>query len=183
MTKAVLRAPFHLSHSAFFVSHAFTHYLTSHLPVHTGNSILIRAPRERVFALVHELARWPELLPHYRYVRTLGKGERGSIVQMAATRSGIPISWTSEYWADERALELHFLHLTKWTKGMKVVWTLTPTRDGTRVEIIHNLKFRIPPLAWLAEPIISGFFIGHVANLTLATFKGLIEAPEVTGDR
>ncbi len=94
---------------------------------------------------------------------------------MAATRSGIPISWTSEYWADTRALELHFLHLAKWTKGMKVVWTLTPTRDGTRVEIVHDLKFRVPWLGWLAEPIISGFFIHHVANKTLATFKAHLE--------
>jgi len=94
---------------------------------------------------------------------------------MATTRSGIPISWTSDFWADDRALELHFLHLTKWTKGMQVVWTLTPTRDGTRVEIIHDLKFRVPFLAWLAEPIISGFFISHVANRTLATFKKHLE--------
>jgi len=144
--------------------------------LHTGNFIQIRAPREKIFALVRDLPRWPELLPHYRYVRTVGSGEKGSIVQMAATRSGIPISWTSEFWADERALELHFLHLRKWTKGMKVVWTLTPTRDGTRVEIIHDLKFRLPWLGWLAEPIISGFFIGHVANKTLATFKTHLEA-------
>ncbi len=94
---------------------------------------------------------------------------------MAATRSGIPISWVSEYWSDPRALELHFLHLHRWTKGMKVVWTLTPTRDGTRVEIVHDLRFRIPALAWLAEPIIGGFFIDHIAAQTLATFKALLE--------
>lgn len=90
---------------------------------------------------------------------------------MAARRSGIPIAWRSEYWADARALELHFLHLASWTKGMKVVWTLTPTRDGTRVEIVHDLRFRVPLLAWLAEPIIGHFFIDHVARKTLATFK------------
>ncbi len=94
---------------------------------------------------------------------------------MAATRSRIPISWVSEYWSDPRALELHFLHLQRWTKGMKVVWTLTPTRDGTRVEIVHDLRFRIPPLAWLAEPIIGGFFIEHIAGQTLATFKSQLE--------
>ena len=143
--------------------------------LHTGNSIQIRAPREKIFALVSDLHRWPELLSHYRSIQTLGPGEKGSIVRMAATRSGIPISWTSDYWTDDKALELHFLHLRKWTKGMKVVWTLTPTRDGTRVEIIHDLHFRVPLLAWLAEPIISGFFIGHIANKTLAAFKEHLE--------
>ena len=59
---------------------------------------------------------------------------------------------------------------------MKVVWTLTPTRDGTRVEIVHDLSFRIPILGWLVEPIISLFFIDHVANKTLATFKQILES-------
>jgi len=58
---------------------------------------------------------------------------------------------------------------------MKVVWTLTPTRDGTRVEIIHDLRFRLPFLSWLAEPIIGGFFISNIANKTLAAFKEHLE--------
>ena len=146
--------------------------------LHTATSILIKAPRERVFAMVSDLARWAEWLPHYRHIRFLGAGQRGQTVEMAALRSGIPISWTSEFWADPRALELHFLHLTKWTKGMAVVWTLTPTRDGTRVEIVHHLRFRIPLLGWLADPIIGGFFIDHVAGQTLATFKQLLETSD-----
>lgn len=122
-----------------------------------------------------DLSRWPELLPHYRSIQFMGKQNGRDIVRMAATRSGIPISWVSAYDADRTALELRFEHLEKWTKGMKVIWTLTPTRDGTRVEIIHDLHFRIPALQWLAEPIIGGFFIENVANKTLRTFKQILE--------
>ncbi|HYR58989.1 MAG TPA: SRPBCC family protein [Chthoniobacteraceae bacterium] len=143
--------------------------------MHTATSIHIKAPRETIFAMVSDLGRWPEWLPHYRSVQFRGAGPRGQIVEMAAKRSGIPIVWTSEFWTDPRALELHFLHLARWTRGMKVIWTLTPTRDGTRVEIVHDLAFRVPLLAGLAEPIISGFFIEHVAGQTLATFKALLE--------
>lgn len=145
------------------------------LRLHTATSIQIAAPREQIFAFVSDLARWPELLPHYRHIHFRGSGKRGQVVEMAAVRSGIPISWTSEYWADPRAIELHFEHLSKWTKGMKVVWSFTPTRDGTRVEIVHDLAFRVPLLAWLAEPIIGRFFIHHVAEQTLATFKQHLE--------
>ena len=42
-------------------------------------------------------------------------------------------------------------------------------------EIVHDLKFRIPWLAWLAEPVIGGFFIGHIAGRTLARFKDYLE--------
>ncbi len=97
---------------------------------------------------------------------------------MAAVRSGIPISWVSLYEADSASLELRFEHLRAWTKGMRVIWTLTPTRDGTRVEIVHDLKFRIPGLRWLAELIIGKLFVEHVANQTLRTFKKLIEGEE-----
>lgn len=143
--------------------------------MHTATSVHILAPREEVFALVSDLARWPELLPHYRSITFLGKQNGRELVRMAATRSGIPISWVSEYDADRTALELRFEHIKKWTKGMRVIWTLTPTRDGTRVEIIHNLEFRIPALRWLAEPIIGGFFIENVAQKTLHTFKEILE--------
>jgi ribosome-associated toxin RatA of RatAB toxin-antitoxin module len=145
------------------------------IPLHSGTSIHIRAPRERIFTLVSDLSRWPELLPHYRFIRFLGDGEKGRLVHMAASRSGILIAWVSDFWTDDKALELHFLHLRKWTKGMKVVWILTPTRNGTRVEIIHDLDFRVSWLAWLAEPIIGGFFIDNIANKTLLAFKQHLE--------
>ena len=32
---------------------------------------------------------------------------------------------------------------------------------------MHALRFRLPALAPIAEPIIGGFFIHHVANQTL----------------
>ena len=143
--------------------------------MHSGKSILIHAPRETIFETVRNLSLWPEILPHYRWIRFTGEASEHRIVEMAAKRSGIPISWISEYWTDEQQLELHFEHLRAWTKGMRVIWTLTPTRDGTRVEIVHRLKFRIPALAWLAEPIIGGFFIEHIAARTLAEFKAHFE--------
>ena len=178
--------------------------------VHTSTSLFIRAPRKRIFETVSQLTRWPEWLPHYREVRVLGSQPRpcishggvaaasrrrgaepqsrdGSatsgacqIVRMAASRDGIPISWVSAYWADPETCELHFEHLRAWTKGMKVVWTLTPKADGTEVEILHDLRFRVPALAWLAEPIIGGFFIDNIAGKTLRTFKQQLEGPGPT---
>jgi ribosome-associated toxin RatA of RatAB toxin-antitoxin module len=144
--------------------------------VHTATSIHIRAPREAIFDLVKDLTRWPEYLPHYRYVESLGRDAGKEIVRMSARRSGLPITWVSAYEADEKALELRFEHLRAWTKGMRVVWNLTPTRDGTRVEIVHDLRFRVRALAWLAEPIIGGFFIDNIARKTLRTFKERLES-------
>ena len=147
--------------------------------MHTGNNIIIEAPRQIIFDTVSDLPRWPERLPHYRHVRHAGREGERDIYDMSALRGRIPVSWTAAYEADPERLELHFEHLAKWTKGMIVIWTLTPTRAATRVEITHTMKFRIPLLAWLAEPIIGGF-ISAIATRTLVEFKGLIErSPKV----
>jgi ribosome-associated toxin RatA of RatAB toxin-antitoxin module len=144
--------------------------------MHTGNSILIQAPREVIFETAADLERWPAILPHYRFVRFLSRRPACSIVQMAARRSGIPISWTSEFVVDRERMELRFLHLKAFTRGMRVVWTFDETPAGVLVEITHVLHFRIRAVAPLAETIIGKFFIQHIANKTLQAMKAQVEA-------
>ncbi|HVE15336.1 MAG TPA: SRPBCC family protein [Chthoniobacterales bacterium] len=144
--------------------------------MNTESSIVIRAPKQLIFEVTSDLSRWPELLPHYRYIDYLQRGNDRHIVRMAASRDGIPISWVSEQIIDHDRLEIHFVHLKAFTKGMKVVWTFDEKPEGTLVRIVHILKFRIPALAPLADPIIGGFFIDNIANKTLRAFKAHLEA-------
>lgn len=146
--------------------------------MNTQTSILIRAPRERIFETTSDLARWPAILPHYRSITFLERGTDSHIVKMAAHRDGIPISWVSEYRIDRERTEIHFIHLRAFTKGMAVVWTYEDTPDGVRVTIIHHLKFRVPALAPIADRVIGGFFIDNIANKTLHHFKLHLEAPQ-----
>lgn len=143
--------------------------------MHQGNSIVIRADKAAIFDLTTDLGRWPEILPHYRYVSILDRRPGADIVEMAATRSGIPISWTSRHEVDREHWEMRFEHLKAFTKGMRVVWLYTDTPDGVRVEIVHDMQFRVPWLRPLAHLIIGRFFIEHVANKTLACFKKHLE--------
>ena len=143
--------------------------------MHTGNSILMHAPKERIFETAANLALWPEILPHYRYIHYYEKSPTRNVVKMAATRSGIPIAWTSEQVIDRDAMEVRFLHLKAFTKGMKVVWTFQDTPDGVLVEILHDLQFRVPALAPLADKIIGEFFIQNIANKTLLRIKEYLE--------
>ncbi len=144
--------------------------------MHTSSSIFIRAEPDAVFALVSNLRRWPEHLPHYREVEVLQEVGGVLTVRMAAWRGWIPVAWVSRYHADASTRQLHFEHLQAFTKGMVVVWDLVPEAGGTRVTIRHDLQFRVPWLAPLADRIIGGFFIGAIAPRTLATFKQLAEA-------
>lgn len=143
--------------------------------MHTGNSIIIQAPKMTIFETAANLELWPKILPHYRYIRYLERGQNRNLVVMAAVRSGIPISWTSEQVIDREKIEIHFHHLKAWTKGMRVVWSFKEVSDGILVEIMHELKFRNRVLAPIAEPIIGHFFIHHIAGKTLRCMKAYLE--------
>ena len=143
--------------------------------MHTGNSIIIQAPKQKIFETAANLELWPKILPHYRYIRYLERGANRNLVVMAAVRSGIPITWTSEQVIDRERCEVRFHHLKAWTKGMDVVWTFRETPAGVLVEIIHDLRFRIRLLAPLVEPIISKGFIHPVATRTLQCMKAHLE--------
>jgi len=71
---------------------------------------------------------------------------------------------------------MRFTHLKAFTKGMVVVWKYEQEPNGVRVTIVHDLNFRIPALAPLADLIIGRFFIDYVAHKTLGTFKLLLES-------
>jgi uncharacterized membrane protein len=139
------------------------------------NSIIMHAPKMLIFETAANLELWPKILPHYRYIRYLQHGPSRNIVVMAARRSGIPISWTSEQIIDRNELEVHFHHLKSWTKGMRVVWTFSDAPDGVHVEISHDLRFRVPALASIADIVIGDFFIHNIANKTLRCMKAYVE--------
>jgi ribosome-associated toxin RatA of RatAB toxin-antitoxin module len=143
--------------------------------MHTGNSIIMRAPKMAIFDTAANLELWPTILPHYRYIRYLERADDRNLVIMAAVRSGIPISWTSEQVIDRKNGEMHFHHLKAWTKGMHVIWTFKETPAGVLVEIMHDLQFRNRALAPIVEPIIGRFFIHHIAGKTLRCMKTYLE--------
>jgi ribosome-associated toxin RatA of RatAB toxin-antitoxin module len=143
--------------------------------MHKANSILMRAPRMTIFETAANLELWPKILPHYRYIRYLERSPTRNLVVMAARRGPLPISWTSEQIIDREKVEVRFHHLRAFTKGMDVVWTFQETPDGVRVEIVHDMQFRIPALSSVAEPIIGNLFIHPVASKTLKCMKEYLE--------
>ena len=140
------------------------------------NSLVMHAPKMKVFETAANLELWPKILPHYRYIHYLERSPNRNVVVMAATRSGIPISWTSEQIIDREKCEVRFHHLKAWTKGMRVVWTFEETPTGVLVKIFHDLRFRIAVVAPIVDLLIGDFFIRNIANKTLRCMKAYVEA-------
>jgi ribosome-associated toxin RatA of RatAB toxin-antitoxin module len=140
--------------------------------------IRIAAPYERIFELAAQVERWPELLPHYRYVRTLAGASGERHFAMGARRGVIPVSWSAiqRPLPDERRIE--FRHTAGVTRGMEVAWQFEPVDDGSwDVSIHHALRLRWPLIGELvARHVIGPHFIDAIAGRTLRRIRQLAEA-------
>jgi ribosome-associated toxin RatA of RatAB toxin-antitoxin module len=142
----------------------------------TRNTVEIAAPPHEVYALASATERWPEILPHYRYVRVLEERGATRLVAMGAWRDLFPIRWVAEQTNDPRTPHIAFRHVRGWTRGMDVEWIFEPLANGTRVTIEHRLRFAFPLASeWLGKHVVSDYFVHGVAAQTLARVKMLAE--------
>lgn len=137
---------------------------------------LTGAPADTVFRVAADVERWPEILPHYRWVRFREKEGFGEgVVEMAAWRDfagplRYPTWWLSRmtHAPDEPAVRYH--HIDGVTRGMDVVWQFHPTTEGTLVRIIHEWDGPDWPLirGIAAGWVIGPHFVSAIAQRTLA---------------
>jgi ribosome-associated toxin RatA of RatAB toxin-antitoxin module len=147
----------------------------------TVSHIAIHGDIERVFELAADVTRWPELLPHYRWVKLISSDGRRRVVEMAAHRDGIPVKWTSiqEPIPDEK--RILFTHIKGPTTGMKVEWLFKQEQIGecnlVQVSITHEFDPKWGPVIgkFIAKHVVGGFFIENIAGKTLRRIKELVE--------
>jgi len=139
--------------------------------------VLMHAPLERIFPLAAEVERWPQILPHYRYVRPVADPDGERRFAMGARRGLIPVTWEAiqRPLPDERSIE--FVHTGGVTKGMWVAWRFEPVAGGTNVSIEHRLELGWPIIGdFAARYVIGPQFIEAIAGRTLRRIRELAEA-------
>jgi len=145
--------------------------------MHMRNEIVVSAPPQRIYEHAAATERWPQILPHYRFVHVLSGDADSRTVEMAASARfeklgmTIPVRWRAQQVNDPITPRISFRHVSGWTKGMLVHWEFETDGEQTRVTIHHELR---SPLA----PFIGKFFIDPIATRTLRCMKALAE-----GDR
>ncbi len=147
----------------------------------TLNTIAIRAPLARVFEAASSVERWPDMLPHYRWVRVLERHDDWDLVDMAAWRPfgfvKYPTWWVCEMRIDRTRHEVRYRHVRGITRGMEVVWSLEE-RDGVvRVSIVHEWGGPRWPVigTFAANAVIGPVFIHGIAARTLAGIRRSLE--------
>lgn len=150
----------------------------------TEDRLRIKAPASRVFAVATDVERWPELLPHYRWVELQGRQGDAQVVEMAAWRPfGLlkyPTWWKSLMWTDPAGRAVRYRHIDGITRGMDVEWRLEPDGDQTDVTIVHEWDgpawplIRWPAANWVIGPV----FVRGIASRTLAGIGRYVESHE-----
>ena len=133
------------------------------------------APADIVFRVAADVERWPEILPHYRWVtfedkRGFGRG----VVEMAAWREfpgplRWPTWWKSQMDADPDTPIVRYKHIGGITYGMDVEWLFLPADEGTVVRIVHEWDGPPWPLigSFAADRVIGPHFVSFIAQRTL----------------
>jgi ribosome-associated toxin RatA of RatAB toxin-antitoxin module len=143
----------------------------------TVDERLVRAPARLCFHVAADVERWPEILPHYRYVRFRERrGPTSGVVEMAAWRNfggplRYPTWWVSEMRGDPDEPAVRYRHIEGITRGMDVIWEFHPVdEEVTRVRIVHTWAGpRWPLIGGLAADLVIGpHFISAIAQRTLA---------------
>lgn len=93
--------------------------------VETENHIDMYAPAEHIYRLAAYIEKWPGILPHYRWATLFRDDGRERPAEMAATRDGLPVTWTSIETLDLVNHRIRFRHcealLLAWTsKGSSI---------------------------------------------------------------
>jgi ribosome-associated toxin RatA of RatAB toxin-antitoxin module len=139
--------------------------------------IQIDAPLERIFPLAAEVERWPERLPHYRYVRRLPTANGELRFAMGARRGPIPVRWEAIQRPLPKERRIEFTHTGGVTRGMQVAWHFEPNGAGWQVSIEHELDLGWPLIGGVAaERVIGPQFVEAIARRTLRRVKFLAEA-------
>lgn len=147
------------------------------------------APADVSFRVAADVERWPEILPHYRWVRFQRKdGFAEGIVEMAAWRPFGPIRyptwWVSEMEHDPAKRVVRYQHIDGITAGMDVIWEVTPVdTDRSHLRIVHEWTGPAWPLIGgvAADWVIGPHFISHIAGRTLQGVAAEAERRHVDG--
>lgn len=151
--------------------------------MNSTNRIQISGPFEKLFSLAAGIARWPEILPHYRWVKILDERNGEVKAEMAARHKGLPLWWRTIQRPKPEAKRIEFTHIGGITKGMEVQWTFDEVGASCLgptwlVQIHHQFDPRWPLIGpWAAENIVGKLFVQQVADKTLRRIKQVVETP------
>ncbi|HIE51357.1 MAG TPA: hypothetical protein EYP85_06325 [Armatimonadetes bacterium] len=142
--------------------------------IETVDSIVIHAPREKVYALAQKVEEYGRYAPQYKKYEVVERDERHIVIRRWA-KTILPFSWTSEgTFAPPHTIR--FVQTDGRLRGMETLWQFEPVEEGTQVRIVHRFEVNIPLIArWVGYGFLYRFFIRPIAQALLRNLKADLE--------
>jgi aromatase len=105
------------------------------------HGITVSAPADRVYELIADAGKWPEIFPPTVHVEYLDKDERTERIQLWATANGVARTWTSkrERDAERRSVTFRQERSAHPVGGMGGEWVVQPVSDSEcKVRLLHD---------------------------------------------
>lgn len=123
------------------------------------HSRVVRAPADRLYALVADVSRWPVLLGPCIRARQIERHGADERIELWAQTNGKVATWTSRRTLDPRSLRISFRQdrSTAPVASMSGDWSFLPADDGrTRIVLTHTFTAvddSPQALEWIAQAV------------------------------
>lgn len=107
----------------------------------TEHEIDVEAPAERVYALVADVGRWPEIFPPTVHAECVERDGNDELIRLWATANGTAKTWTSRRRHDPGTMSVSFRQERSQhpVGGMGGAWVVEPVSESTcRVRLLHD---------------------------------------------
>ncbi|HEX3961247.1 MAG TPA: aromatase/cyclase [Trebonia sp.] len=115
--------------------------MTTNAKRETEHEIDVAAPAERVYALVADVGKWPEIFPPTVHAECAEKHANSELIRIWATANGTAKTWTSRRWHDPQHMSVSFRQERSQhpVGGMGGEWVVEPvTASECRVRLLHT---------------------------------------------
>jgi ribosome-associated toxin RatA of RatAB toxin-antitoxin module len=115
----------------------------------------------RAYALIKDVARYPEYMPSVRALDILDRGERQLTTRWDADIDGAPIQWVQRVWWTDADREMHFEALEGDFDVFRGKWAATRIDEEVRLELAVEYRLGIPVIEEVLGPILKEKVAGN----------------------
>jgi aromatase len=121
----------------------------------TSHAVLCSAPPERIYRIISDSARWPDLFEPCLEVRALERDCRGEDIEVAAMINGAPMRWRSRrrFRPDALAIDSESVEPMPLVRSMKTRWRVIPANEAQCALVLEHDFEVLDDVAGLVEGV------------------------------
>jgi 2-polyprenyl-6-methoxyphenol hydroxylase-like FAD-dependent oxidoreductase/ribosome-associated toxin RatA of RatAB toxin-antitoxin module len=126
---------------------------------YTAHEVRVGAPASRVYALITDVAKWPEIFPPTVHAECVERDGNSELIRIWATANGAAKTWTSRREHDAERMSVSFRQERSQhpVGGMGGKWVVEPdSESGCRVRLLHDFfaaSDESADLDWISQAV------------------------------